>query len=353
MQNLIVFARIGWMVWYRGPQPGDEKPIGGGSYNKTSLGHEAFNFLPLDGYMLGYFQPRLSPNYPSTVALERIEAGSAGKTELKNILVVFVATDPKRGSQRIVGWYRDATVYRQGQTSKDRRRHSFSYYLRAAATREAAVLIPAGRRDFIIPRGKGAFGQANVCYALDTNGQAKNLAWMDEAFEYIDGYNRENIWEEPESEADPDIEQFLETTIERAAGFQSNPRIRRAVEDYAMKWAEKRLNELGYAPEDKHKNKPYDFLCKVSGKDLYVEVKGTQDDGRTVSLSPNEVEHAQKNKNSALFIVHSVKVKGKRRPVVSGGEELMLNPWEISTGKLKPRGYAFTHGACQHGFPKG
>jgi hypothetical protein len=36
------------MKKYRGPQADDEKPIGGGSYNKQELGHEAFNFLPLD-----------------------------------------------------------------------------------------------------------------------------------------------------------------------------------------------------------------------------------------------------------------------------------------------------------------
>jgi DNA-binding sugar fermentation-stimulating protein len=86
-----------------------------------------------------------------------------------------------------------------------------------------------------------------------------------------------------------------------------------------MERAEKHLRKLGYAPQDKHKTKPYDFLCQVKSADLYVEVNGTQDSARSVSLSPNEVEYARKHKNSALFIVHSVRVKGKRKPVVSGG----------------------------------
>jgi hypothetical protein len=340
--TLVVFARIGWMKGYRGPRADDQKPIGGGSYNKNELGHEAFNFLPLDGAMLGYFQPKLRPEYPSTVALERIKPGFTGAA-LSRVLTVFVATHPTLGGQRVVGWFRDATVYRNAQLSNAKARNRFSYFIKA---REGdAVLVPEPRREFLIPFGKGAFGQSNVCYAFDTDGRRKTGAqWVDDALEYVDSYALENTALEPESEADPEIEQVLGSAIEHGAGFQSNPRIRRAIEDYAMDWAKRRLDKLGLKPEDKHKTKSYDFLCNVSGDELYVEVKGTQDDGNSVSLTPKEVEHAQKHKNSALLIVHSVKVKGKRKPVVSGGREIFLHPWDISAGTLKPRGYVFSLG---------
>jgi hypothetical protein len=335
------------MRWYRGPQASDEKPVGGGSYTKEALGHEAFNFLASNGEMFGYFQPRLQPpalrkKHPSTIALERIEAGFTGE-ELKGIVAVFVATDPKRGGQRIIGWFRDATVYRHEQPSSANERNLFSYFLRARA--ENAVLVPEARRSFMIPAGRGAFGQANVCYALDSSGQRKSEArWMGEALKYIESYALENVAQEPESETDHDVEQMLGSTIEHAAGFQSNPRIRRAIEDYAMRWAKERLFALlGQKPVDKHKTESYDFLCN----DVYVEVKGTQDNGNSVSLTPKEADHAREHKNSALLIVHSVQVKGKRRPVVSGGKETFLHPWDISTGTLKPRGYVFTLGKAQ------
>jgi len=338
----VVFARVGWMRWYRGPQPSDEKPVGGGSYNDGALGNEAFNFLPLKGEVLGYFQPRLQPPHPSTIALERIEAGFTGE-ELKGVVAVFVATDPKHGGQRIIGWYPDATVYRHEQPSGAKARNRFSYFLKARA--ENVVLVPEPKRAFVIPGGKGGFGQANVCYALDSSGRRKSGArWIDEALKYVESYASENIAHEPESEADHNIEEMLGSTIEHIAGFQSNPRIRRAIEDYAMRWAKRRLFDLlGHKPEDKHKTESYDFLCN----DVYVEVKGTQDDGNSVSLTPKEVRHAQEHKNSALFIVHSVKVKGKRNPVVSGGKEIFLHLWDISTGTLKPRGYVFTLGKAQ------
>jgi len=337
---LVVFARIGWMKWYRGPQPDDQKPIGGGSYNKKKLGHEAFNFLPQNGDMLGYFQPRLRPNHPSTIALERVDAGFAGNA-LNGVLAVFVATDPKLGGQRIIGWYRDATVYRDVQSSSAAERNRFPYFLKTG--KENAVLVPETRREFPIPSGQGAFGQSNVCYTLDTSGHPKKgVRWIDDALEYIDSYALENTAQEPESEADHEVEEVLGSTIERVAGFQSNPRIRRAIEKYAMDWAEKRLDKLGYKPKDKHRTESYDFLCNADGDDLYVEVKGMQDNGSSISLTPKEVKHAQAHRNSALLIVHSVKVKGKRSPVVSGGKEIFLHPWDISTGTLKPRGYILT-----------
>jgi hypothetical protein len=332
------------MKWYRGPRADDQKPIGGGSYNKAELGFEAFNFLPQNGEMLGYFQPRLRKGHESTIALERIQAGFVGD-ELKGVLTVFVATNPETGGQRIVGWYRNATVYRHEQPSSAPERNQFSYFLKTRA--EDAILVPESQRSFEIPSGKGAFGQANICYALDDEGQSKKVVWIDEALDYVDSYALENIAQEPESEADKAIDEIVSTALEHGAGFQSNPAIRRAIEDYAMQKAKAHLEKLGYKPIDRHKTESYDFLCNVSGADLFVEVKGMQDDGSAISLTPKEVEHARNYKNSALFIMHSVKVTGDKKPAVSGGKQIFLHPWDISVGTLKPRGFVFTLGKSQ------
>jgi hypothetical protein len=343
--TLVLFARVGWMRWYRGPQADDEKPVGGGEYNRTSLGHEAFNFLPINGQMLAYFQPMLPPKatriaHPSHVALERIQPDFTGDA-LRKVLTVFVATHPTLGGQRIVGWLPSSTVHRHEQKSRDKKRQGFSYFISAAE--EKAVLVPAERREFIVPGGKGAFGQANVCYPLEMNGQPKQQAgWIQDALSYIDTYALENASRDPASETDSDIAGTISATLEHAAGFQSNPRIRRAIEEYAMQWAQRHLHGLKYAPRDTHKNKPYDFVCVIDGTEVFVEVKGMQDSGKAISLTPREVKHAQDNKNSALFIVHSVIVRGKRKPVVSGGKMRFLHPWDISAGTLKPRGFVHT-----------
>jgi hypothetical protein len=49
----VLFARVGWMKYYAGPQTGDEKPIGGGKNNKKNIGHELFNFKNFGGNLYG------------------------------------------------------------------------------------------------------------------------------------------------------------------------------------------------------------------------------------------------------------------------------------------------------------
>jgi hypothetical protein len=78
MTQRLVFGRVGWMRWYRGPQPDDEKPIGGGKYNETDIGSEAYNFLPVGNLLLGYFQPQLQPpeRIPRQYIWKRLNLGS-------------------------------------------------------------------------------------------------------------------------------------------------------------------------------------------------------------------------------------------------------------------------------------
>ena len=47
----LLFARLGWMKYYFGPQKADERPIGGGKYNKQKIGFEVYNFKSFSGHM--------------------------------------------------------------------------------------------------------------------------------------------------------------------------------------------------------------------------------------------------------------------------------------------------------------
>ncbi len=64
----VLFARVGWMTYYAGPQIGDEKPKGGGSYTKEKVGHEVFNFADFGGQMYGFVQAK-----NRRINLERID----------------------------------------------------------------------------------------------------------------------------------------------------------------------------------------------------------------------------------------------------------------------------------------
>ena len=85
------------MKYYAGPQSGDERPKGGGRYNKENIGHEVFNFAEFDGRLYGYAA--------ASINLKRIDPIAGAANKLEDVLLIFVAR------QHIVGWYRDATVY--------------------------------------------------------------------------------------------------------------------------------------------------------------------------------------------------------------------------------------------------
>lgn len=57
----VLFARVGWMTYYAGPQIGDEKPIGGGENNKKNIGHEIFNFTSFGARLYGFVSTSWGP----------------------------------------------------------------------------------------------------------------------------------------------------------------------------------------------------------------------------------------------------------------------------------------------------
>lgn len=110
----VLFCRIGWAKFYCGDV--NDKPINGGSYNKNqnNVGYETYNFKNYDGKYYGYVRIRRE----WTIHLERIENCPKKQDELDGVLVIWLATK-KSGGEYIVGWYKDATVFRKYKTVPD------------------------------------------------------------------------------------------------------------------------------------------------------------------------------------------------------------------------------------------
>jgi 5-methylcytosine-specific restriction protein A len=134
----------------------------GGDYNNHSTGHEVCNFLSNRGNLYGYVQP-----VGNTIKIENL--GAAKKDDsISGITVVWTA-GPKSGGTVVVGWYKNATVYRNLQSIEHpnalQTENGVTNY-RVKATRKEAVLLPVEKRELIIPRAiKGGIGQSNVWYA--------------------------------------------------------------------------------------------------------------------------------------------------------------------------------------------
>ncbi len=296
LANRLLFIRIGRMTYYAGPQEGDESPQGGGKYNAENLGHEAFNFCDFDGRLYGVFGIVLPHGPRPHVDLQRVDPATPNDAEsIEGVLVVFVA--PYNDGQRIVGWYRDAKVYRTSIQYPPEAKESIrerlatrgitndtfgEYWFEADSAN--AVLLPQKirMRMSTVPRGRGGMGQANVCYSLEADGAPKTAPWIREAFEFVKGYSGQNLLREPEA----GVEDEILNVLEWAAGFQSNSEIRHLVEEHAMEEAKHELIRLGF--EGVHRtaeSECYDYACLRDGLRYFVEVKGTQGNGKSVILT--------------------------------------------------------------------
>ena len=158
----VVFCNVGWMEHYQGLKHGDQI-IGGGSYvNEEGRGNEICNFSPRRNFLYGYVQP---PG--AQIDIDRIGA-SPGDDSVSRVTVVWTATRPTGGTV-VVGWYKDATVFREYQkfTSApaiQRQNGIDGYWIKAPLNK--SKLLPVDERTLEIPRQvKGGMGQANVWYA--------------------------------------------------------------------------------------------------------------------------------------------------------------------------------------------
>lgn len=326
MTKRVLFARIGWMKFYCGAR--DEKPLGGGSYNKDRIGSELFNFKPVKGWLYGFAKGGSRTN---AFNLKRIDPNVGNGDKVEHVLVVFVARHPK-GGQRVVGWYKSATVYRL------RRNHPIqpSYKKRVAfcikADSKGARLLPTRWRTEPVPGQKGGMGQSNVCYAA-RGGRITLRPWMERVLKYIGDYNGPNLLNDRSAEAEET--DAIETVIETSAGFETNPRIRHAIEEHSVQEAKRHFEKLGYKVEIK--GKPYDLLCTKGRQTKYVEVKGTRTDGSAVALTRNEVAFLKEHKKSAaMFVLHHVELKTGNKPKAFGGKLKLIEPWDPECGVLKP-----------------
>ncbi len=147
------------------------------------------------------------------------------------------------------------------------------------------------------------------------------------------------------SEAKAEAESF--DAQEREAGFQSNPKIRRVVEDYAMALAKEELSSAEFKFSNFNNTsgqKCYDYTCERSGSLYYVEVKGTQGAGTSVILTKNEVEHwKQHQQHSIAVIVHDIKLLPEGNSFhPSGGVSRVCLPWVLESAALTPIQYKWS-----------
>lgn len=146
----IIFCRIGWAKNYDGNP--DDKPQGSGKHNdEGNIGFEFYNGKSYDGVFYGYAKTQ------GKIHFEKIEQGYSKHLEtMENVLVVFFSR------KTVVGWYENATLYRERQTVPDSILHKrdFKNIKIFIAKTNIAKIIPENERKFEIT---GA-GQNDIFY---------------------------------------------------------------------------------------------------------------------------------------------------------------------------------------------
>lgn len=256
----MIFFNTAWMKRYQGVAEDDHPQSGGAFVKQAGFDHAVLNFQPYDGRYYGFGET-------TRVKLEKLGALKTAD-HMDGVTVVWTARQPSGGTV-IVGWYTNATLFRDYQqppedSGREYQGEKIEYI--ASTKVEDAVLLPSERRTFPVPRGKSGMGQANVWYA-DNPEAAK---YRERLAEYIEGGGevRSRTWI-----------------------FQANP------ETYNIDGALKKLKEISWSvTRYKTEIQPGDrvFMWR-SGIEAGVVADGT------VITVPNEMGLAE---GELEFVVH-------------------------------------------------
>lgn len=139
----ILFCNISYLPYYN-TRLDRVAPKNGGAYvAKMHDAYEKHNFEECaDGQYRGFVETKYRIGYEEGIAtntynslhIERIDPFAKGKTYLDDVLVVFCAK-PENGQTVIVGWYKNATVFRRrpfynGRFSTSKQIEKMDFYCR-------------------------------------------------------------------------------------------------------------------------------------------------------------------------------------------------------------------------------
>jgi hypothetical protein len=181
MSIRVLFANISYQ--HNGIQQGDFKYV-----VETGDAMEKNNFesLEFEGkeMCLGYFEPGYAKGgyfgggKQCQVKLENIDKQHFKADSIDNVLVVWCATIKDIGSTAIVGWYKNATLYRRPNiiaynVFSDRGNPKDGYLYNVKADKNSCVSLPYNevmKEYWFAPRQRTSsfgFGQKNMWYAKE------------------------------------------------------------------------------------------------------------------------------------------------------------------------------------------
>ncbi|HKR03312.1 MAG TPA: DUF3883 domain-containing protein [Bacteroidia bacterium] len=276
----ILLVRTAWMKYYEG-RANNDPPMSGAKYIKENkTGGEIYNFKSRNGKVLGYI-----PNI-GNLDIDKLGAKSSDKN-IKNVIVVFCATHPVEKGMRVVGWYKNATVFRHPQDN------SFTWGHHIVAVNSMSKRIDFNNRFCNIPN---TFGRSALFYFSYHPEKANTL---NKILNYI--------------ESDGTLLYPVKTKKVGKSSRQNDINKRLKVEkraiDLATKYYSDRygINNIKSVEKD---NVGWDLEINTGVVILKVEVKGLSGNQLIVELTPNEFKSFDSGSDKyKLFVVTNALLK--------------------------------------------
>ena len=306
-----LFCNTGWMEAYEGNRKSDQISGGGSFVAEEGTGHEVCNFHSYKNHVYGYVQPSRGKRSASagSIRLESIVNGdvTASDQAVENVFVIWTATRPEGGSV-VVGWYKNATIFREYQYFKSvpslHKRNGLEGY-RIQAKSADAKLLPIDERSIQVPRKtKGGMGQSNVWYGDSQLGEAVAL----EVAALARG----------------------EVIKRKFKPRSTDPEHNSKVEKSAVNTAWKYYESLGYSLISVEKdNVGWDLEATLNRTKLKIEVKGLSGTNPLVELSPNEYTAFSEKRHSYRLAVVTEALSNPELHICSYSNE--TETWQVIT----------------------
>ena len=279
----LLVCNAAWMRNYEGLR--GDPPLHGGSFiSRHGYGGEILNFRRSGKHWYGFVQTR-----HGTIEIDRL--GADGRPYVDGVLVVWRARS-LRGSV-VVGWYKNARVYRKQQKGDATRRittkgelWTVPWHIRAPAKR----LLPPRFRTFAWPASAPGFGSTSFVSFLQED-SPKVRVYRQRLLAYISKVEHGQLGP-PAKGKRPAPDQERNLKIE-AAGRR-----------VAMKYY---YDLTGFTPTSVERDKcGYDFVVKNGTEELYVELKATavtRPAEVCVGLTPNEFKTSKAERSACRICI--------------------------------------------------
>lgn len=253
---------------------------------KSGWGGEVFNFRPTRGRCYGHVEV-----LDHSIHIEKL--GTSRKSEsIDNVLVVWTAPDPSpRRGRIVIGWYRNATLYRHRQWPSGALKQARTFsppksgkpkilsFQVEAAEQDCTLLTPEDRVLWIPPRqkgDKGIPGRSPVYFPYLQKEVGPEIARR--IRHYIDTREALSL-----------AEIVVRKSRRTRSKYQPDPERRREIEIAAMEFVTDHFEVKGYTVQDVSKaNLGYDLVAAKGDSNLCIEVKGRSGTEVTADFTVNE-----------------------------------------------------------------